>query len=86
MKGITTENSHVVFCPNKPRYFEPFMRLDVCVSYADYLTETHIVCETCASKFLILAGEHSFTSIPLVEAGIHFRSLSYDYMLYDQLL
>ena len=27
-KGDNSENSHVVFCPNKQRYFEPFMCLD----------------------------------------------------------
>ena len=62
------------------------MCLDVYVSYADYLTETRIVFQTCASKFLVFAAEYIFTSLLLVEAGIYFRSVSYDHMMYDQLL
>ena len=27
-KGDYPKNLHVVFCPNKQRYFEPFMHLD----------------------------------------------------------
>ena len=40
-KGDHPKNSHVVFCPNKKRSFEPFMCLDL--DKGTYPKNSHIV-------------------------------------------
>ena len=40
-KGDYPENSRVVFCPNKQRSFEPFMRLDL--DKGDYPENSRVV-------------------------------------------
>ena len=49
MKGITPENSHVVFCPNHLHSFEPFMCLDLS-SKGSLASQKHSLGEVCSTR------------------------------------